>query len=80
MMAVCRKKSAWGGIIQLKHFCENILKYVQLINLLMSKPVSCIIEKKKIMMFPQCHPSLISNHILSTEYAPELASGIKICQ
>lgn len=46
----------------------------------MSKPVSCIIEKKKIMMFPQCHPSLISNHILSTEYAPELASGIKICQ
>lgn len=46
----------------------------------MSKPVSCIIEKKKIMMFPQCHPSLISNNILSTEYAPELASGIKICQ
>lgn len=46
----------------------------------MSKPVSCSMEKKKIIMFPINHPRLFSNFILCPQYAPEFAAGIKICK
>lgn len=44
----------------------------------MSKSVSCSMEKKKTIMSPIHHLRLFSNHILSQQYAPELAAGIKI--